>query len=141
MIFMAVFKFVIAQKGVCCQLEKDQKDCSAVTGLKIGSRFNADFLGLEGYELKVTGGSDKDGFPMNKTMEGSVKKRILAKEGHCFSGWKKAKKRNIKPEGLRKKKMMRGNVIDSSIVQVNCNVVQAGSKPLSEIVPKKEKKE
>lgn len=137
---MAVFKFAIGSNGDCRQLEKDQKDCSALLGLKIGSKFNADFLGLEGYELKVTGGTDKDGFPMNKSMEGSVKKRILAQKGHCFSGWKKAKKRDIKPEGLRKKKMMRGNAIDQSIVQINCNVVKAGAKPLAELVPKKEKK-
>lgn len=137
---MAVFKFVIGEKGSNHQAEKDQKDCSSVVGLKIGSKFNADFLGLDGYELKITGGTDKDGFPMNQSMEGTVKRRILAQEGFGFSGFKKAKKRVIKIEGLRKKKMMRGNTIDSSIVQINCIVVKKGEKPLAEVIPKKEKK-
>jgi small subunit ribosomal protein S6e len=138
---MAVFKFVIGEKGSNFQLEKDQKDCSQMLGLKIGSKFSADFLGLDGFELKITGGTDKDGFPMNKSMEGVVKRRILATEGFGFSGWKKAKKRVIKISGLRKKKMMRGNTIDNSTVQINCKVLKKGAKELSELVPKKEKKE
>ncbi len=136
---MAVFKFVIGENGSNYQLEKDQKDCQQVIGLKIGSKFSADFLGLDGYELRITGGTDKDGFPMNKSMEGVVKRRILATEGFGFSGWKKAKKRIIKISGLRKKKMMRGNTIDNSTVQVNCVVAKKGTKELSEIIPKKEK--
>lgn len=138
---MAVFKFVIGQKGKSYQLEKDQKDCESIIGLKIGSSFDAGFLGLEGYELKITGGTDKDGFPMKSNIEGTVKRRVLMEKGTGFSGWKKAKKRLIKPRGLRKKKMARGNTIDRSTVQINCKVVKAGSKPLEEIVPKKEKKE
>jgi small subunit ribosomal protein S6e len=138
---MAVFKFVIGEKGKAYQLERDQKDCESLLGLKIGSRFDAGFLGLDGYELKVTGGTDKDGFPMKANIEGTVKRRVLMEEGTGFSGWKKAKKRVIKPNGLRKKKMMRGNTIDRSTAQINTSVVKAGAKPLEELVPKKEKKE
>jgi len=138
---MAVFKFVIGEKGRCCQLERDQKDCEHIIGLKIGNKFDAGFLGLEGYELKITGGTDKDGFPMKRNIEGIVKRRVLMEKGTGFSGWKKAKKRVIKVKGMRKKKMASGNTIDRSTVQINTAVIKAGAKPLEELVPKKEKKE
>lgn len=138
---MAVFKFVIAENGKSYQLEKDQKACEQVLGLKIGSRFPGDSIGLEGYELKITGGTDKDGIPMNRTVDGMVKKRILLKKGHCFSGLKRDGKKLKEISGLRRKKMIRGNSIDRTTVQVNLKVIKSGSKPLEEIIPKKEKKE
>ena len=138
---MAVFKFVIGEGSQTYQLEKDQKSCEQLVGMKIGSRFSGDIIGLEGYELKVTGGTDKDGIPMNRTVEGSVKKRILMTKGHCFSGMKRDGKILKDIRGLRRKKMIRGNAIDRTTVQINAKVVKSGSKPLSEIIPKKEKKE
>jgi small subunit ribosomal protein S6e len=122
------FKFVISDGKQSFQVEKDQKECPLI-GKKIGESLSGDFLGLNGYELVITGGSDKDGFPMRRDVEGLVKKRIVMTRGIGFKG----------EYGLRRRKMLRGNTIGLDIVQINCNVTKKGSKPLEELLGKKEK--
>jgi small subunit ribosomal protein S6e len=125
---MAVFKFVVSDKdGRAYQIEKDQNDCQTIIGKKISDRFDADFLGLKGYALQITGGSDKDGFPMRRDIEGSVKKAVLLTYGVGMRNKKK---------GLRKRKTVRGNRITKDIVQINCKVVKQGEKSLSELLGK-----
>ena len=121
---MPSFKFVIGSKGKTYQIEKDQKD-APLAGKKIGDAFDAGFLGLSGYELQITGGSDKDGFPMRKDIEGMSRKRILIGKG---TGLK------TKIGGLKKRGSLRGNTIAADIVQINCKVSKEGEKPLYDIL-------
>lgn len=125
---MPNFKFVISDGNKSYQVEKDQKD-SPVMGKKIGENIPGDFLGLEGYELAISGGSDKDGFPMRNDVEGTTRKRVVLEGGVGF-----------KPDvdGLRRRKMVRGNIIAGDITQINCKVTKKGAKPLDEILGKKE---
>ncbi len=127
---MPNFKFVISQGNKSWQAEKDQKECP-VTGKKIGDAIPGDFLGLNGYELLINGGSDKDGFPMRKDIEGMVRKHIVVTEGKGF-------KTDVR--GLRRRKTLRGNTISAEIVQINCTVAKAGEKSLEEVLGKKESK-
>ncbi len=130
---MANFKFVVSHSKKSWQVEKDQKDCPLV-GKKIGETFGADFLGLNGYELQITGGSDKDGFPMRKDVEGMIKARIVVESG---PGFRPAK------EGERKRKTLRGNTISADTTQINCRVAKTGEKSLEETLgePGKKKEE
>ena len=64
-------------------------------GKKIGEEVELGTLGLEGYKAKITGGSDKQGFPMKPDLEGSNRKTVYLIEN--------AKK------GIRKKVSKRGN--------------------------------
>jgi len=133
---MPVFKFVISSGKKSYQVEKDQGDCPVI-GKKIGDAFAGDFLGLAGYELVVTGGHDKDGFPMRKDIEGVSRKKIILTKGIGFSGRLRRKKKKTKTrEGLRKRKMVRGNTIAADIVQINCKVAKPGEKPLEELLKK-----
>jgi len=100
-------------------------------GKKIGEEFEASPLGLPGYVLMITGGTDKDGFPMHPNVEGMVKKKVLLSGPPCFHPTKK---------GQRKKKTVRGNTISEDIVQINCKIVKRGEKNLEELIPKKEEK-
>ena len=125
---MAVFKFVISDKSKSYQIEKDQKD-TPVMGKKIGDALQGDFLGLHGYELQINGGSDKDGFPMRKDVEGVVRRRIIITK--CIG-------LHTDVEGLRRRRMTRGNTIGTDIVQINCKVAKAGEKSLEEMFGKKE---
>jgi len=124
------FKFVISNGNRSYQIERDQRECPVI-GKRIGESFGGDFLGLEGYELVITGGSDKDGFPMRSDVEGIVKKRIILERGMGFRAEK----------GLRKRKMVRGNTIGLDVVQINCNVTKKGGKPLEELLGKEGAKE
>jgi small subunit ribosomal protein S6e len=121
---MAVFKFVISHDKQSAQVEKDQKD-APVFGKKIGEKISGDFLGLTGYELEITGGSDKDGFPMRKDVEGQVRKKQILTDGLGFHAQK---------EGMRKRRIVRGNTIAADIAQVNFKVVKAGEKNMYELL-------
>ncbi len=125
---MPNFKFVISDGKKSYQVEKDQKDCP-VFGKKIDEIIQGDFLGLEGYELVITGGSDKDGFPMRKDVEGIVRKKIITSGGVGF---------DPQVNGLRRRKMIRGNTIAADVAQINCKVSKKGAKLLDEILGKKE---
>lgn len=140
---MAVFRFVVSSGKESRQVEREQATCP-VMGKKVGETFAADFLGLDGYTLKITGGSDKAGVPMRSDIEGPGRKELVLTKGIGFSGKLRGrkKKRKAKPhEGVRKRKIVRGNTVSADTVQINCSVAQAGAKPLAELLPKAEKKE
>ncbi len=130
---MAVFKFVVSDPKTkkAYQIEKDQKQCESMIGKKIGDTFSGDIIGLIGYELVITGGSDNSGFPMSPTIDGPQKRKVVIKYG---LGMKKKK------EGLRLRRTIRGNTISEEISQINCKVTKWGSKPIEELTPKKEEK-
>ena len=56
------FKVVVSNKADSYQVEVD--DTKALNGLVIGDEFDGGIVGLDGYTLKITGGSDKNGFTM-----------------------------------------------------------------------------
>ena len=94
---MAVFKFVISSKdGKAYQTEKDQNACATLMGKTIGSEFSGDLIGLHGYALKITGGSDKEGFTMRKDIEGTQRKKFLVSKGIGFKVTKKRGKIKVK---------------------------------------------
>jgi small subunit ribosomal protein S6e len=129
---MAVFKIVVSDPETrkSYQLEVDQAKALGLIGKKIGEEFNGDLIGLPGYVLKITGGTDKDGFPMHPSIPGSVKKKVLLSGEPCFHPRKK---------GERRRKTVRGNTISADIVQINVKVSKKGEKPLEELVPTKPK--
>jgi len=128
---MPTFKLVISdpESRRAYQLEVDQNRATFLIGKKIGEDADLSPLGLTGYIVKITGGTDKDGFPMHPNIEGTVKKKVLLSGPPGFHPERK---------GQRKKKTIRGNTISPDIVQINCKVVKKGEKPLEELIPKKE---
>lgn len=128
---MANFKFTIseAETKKSYKLEVDQAKAAGIIGKKVGDQFDADGIGLAGYTLQITGGTDKDGCPMHKDMEGPGKRRVLLIGAPCFYP---------KIQGQRKRKTVRGNVVSEDTSQVNTKVVKKGEKSLDELAPKKE---
>lgn len=94
-----------------------QKDIEApsLIGLKIGDQFDGSFVGLSGFKLQLTGGSDKEGFPMRYDLPGSARRRILLSEAPGFHPAKR---------GIRKRKNVAGNTVSEATKQVNCKVVE-----------------
>jgi len=85
-------------------------------------------MGLTGYKFKISGGSDKSGFPMDRSIEGTAKvkaMRMISKSG--------------RQRGQYKRQSMRGNVISVDTEQVNMVVLEYGEKSPEELFPKKEK--
>lgn len=101
-------------------------------GKKIGDEVDLSILGLPGYKGLITGGSDKDGFPMKPTLPGTARKRLFMAGGVGY---------RCKEKGIRKRKRVRGNTIAEDIHQVNIKVTQYGNKPLKELLKKEEASE
>lgn len=113
------FKVVISAKDGK-SIRKDIKDADAqvFSGKVIGAKIAGDQCGFPGYELQITGGSDKAGFPMRRDVPGTGRKRILTTRG---VGVKKKRK------GQRQRKMVAGNTIHEGISQINLKILKEGS--------------
>ncbi len=123
------FKLVISEGKDSHQMEVPAAESKQFIGLKIGEEFDASNIGLNGYTLKITGGSDKNGFPMKKDVEGPRRIRSLLSGG---SGFKP------KRDGQRRRKTVRGNTISDDIVQISAIVAQKGKKSIDELLKTEE---
>ncbi len=102
--------------------------------MKVKDKIQGEDLGLEGYELEITGGSDISGCPIRNDLPGIGKKQILLSEGPCI-------KMPRASRGLRMKKTVVANTITVQIVQLNTKILKEGSKSIEEawnIQPKAE---
>ena len=117
------FKIVISEpkSKKAWQIEKE---VPLLNGKKIGDKFDGSLLGLSGFTLEVTGGSDTDGVPMRADQEGSQRRKALLTKGVGFRGIKKIRKKKFKRKGMKKRKYIRGNTISESIAQINCKIVE-----------------
>lgn len=114
------------------QKEVDKTTEEKFYNMKIGDEFNGELIDLQGYKLQITGGSDKSGFPMRPEIRGTARKKILLTKSVGF---------RTKVKGLRKKKSVRGHVINEAISQLNTKVVKKGKKDLDKVFKKEEKGE
>ena len=98
---------------------------------------------LTGYELEITGASDKAGFTAIESVQGIGLKKVLLDVGKGMHKKPKGDKKKIPStsKGLRLRKTVRGKVISDAISQINTKVLKEGSKKLSEVFPEQNKKE
>ena len=124
---MAEFNIVLSDKqtGSSYKLTAADANANVFFGKRIGEEVAGDALGLTGYTLKITGGSDKGGFPMRATLPSSLRKKILVKSGQGY--------RQTEP-GMKKRRTMRGNEIAEDVVQINAVITQYGSQTVAEIL-------
>jgi small subunit ribosomal protein S6e len=123
------FKLIISQGENSHQIEVEAAVSKTLIGLKIGNEFDASPLGLIGYKLRITGGSDKNGFPMKKDVEGPRRIKSLLSGGVGFKPRRK---------GQRRRKTVRGNTISDDIVQINTLVVEKGKKNIEDLLQSEE---
>lgn len=117
---------------------------NSLVGKKIGDEIDGIFVQLPGYKLKITGGSDRAGFPMVGDLPGTRYRRLLTTEGVGYHARTRHKKKREKPtheKGLRKKKPVRGNTISPDTSQVNLKITTRGAKPIEDLLKAEEKKE
>jgi small subunit ribosomal protein S6e len=124
---MVEFKVVVndVESGKSYNIAVSGHHANSLIGKKINDEVDGIFVSLPGYKLKITGGTDKDGFPMRHDIPGSARRRLLLSKG---LGYKP------KERGKRKKKSVRGNTINQEIVQVNMKVTKPGAKPIDDII-------
>lgn len=127
---MVEFRAVISdpKRGKSYHREVKGHYAAALIGKKIGDEVDGIFFDLPGYKLVLTGGSDKDGFPMRADLPGPRRKRILVAGGTGFRPKKK---------GLRRRKTIRGNTVGPDTVQLNLKIVTYGPKSIRDAFQEK----
>jgi len=89
----------------------DKRISHEVDGIHVGEEF-------KGYIFKITGGNDKQGFPMKQGVLTANGVRLLMSEGHsCYRPRKR---------GERKRKSVRGCVVSGDLSVLNLVVVKKG---------------
>ena len=128
---MAKFKVIISdpETGKSRSIEVEGAQAVPLIGRKLGEVIDGSVAKIGGHKLKITGGSDKDGFPMRSNIHGGVRIGAILSEGVGFHSSQK---------GERQRKTIRGNVITEEIVQINMKIVE---KPKKHEKPKGKKKE
>ncbi|MAG10835.1 hypothetical protein CMI44_00785 [Candidatus Pacearchaeota archaeon] len=126
---------------------KLEAEAPALIGKQLHDKINGKEISpnLEGYELEITGASDKAGFTAVANVEGVGLKKVLLTYGKAMKKRprKEGKKKQLckKPKGLRLRRTVRGKIISEAISQINLKFLKEGSKKLSEIFPEQNKKE
>jgi len=114
---MAKFKIIVSdpEEGTSKTVELEEARAVPLIGKKIGDTVDGTILGLPGCKVLITGGSDKDGFPMRPNVHGGVRRSAVLSGGVGF---------NPENRGERRRKKVRGNVITDEIVQINMKIVE-----------------
>lgn len=130
---MADYRLVISDPKIkkAYQIEVKSPDADKLIGMKISDTVKGEAINVPGFEFQITGGSDKEGFPMRKDVHGTKRVKALVSSGPGF---------NPKKKGERRRKSIRGNQISEDIAQINMKVTKWGSKPLGIALGKEEEK-
>jgi small subunit ribosomal protein S6e len=119
---MAKFKIIISdpEKGASRTVELEESRALPLIGKKIGEVIDGSIVDLSGRKAQITGGSDKDGFPMRPNVHGGVRRKIILSGGTGF---------NPRDKGARRRKTIRGNTITDEIVQINMKIMEKPKRP------------
>jgi len=114
---MAKFKIVISdpETGKSKSVESEGTRAVPLIGRKLGDVVDGSVVGMAGYKLRITGGSDKDGFPMRPNVHGGVRTSVILTEGVGFHSSR---------GGERRRKTLRGKTITEDIIQINMKVAE-----------------
>jgi small subunit ribosomal protein S6e len=131
---MVEFKVVIndMKSGKSYQVQVSGHHANSLIGKKIGDEVDGIFISLPGYKLVITGGTDKNGFPMRKDFPGMQRRRLLLSDSLGF---------HARNKGLRMKKSIHGNTVNQDVVQINMKVIKYSSKPIEKILKTDDEKE
>jgi len=122
---MAEFKVVLSDpsEGKSYAIEATGGAAGAFVGKSVGDVIGGEPLGLAGYKIAITGGTDRTGIPARGDLPGSGRRKILI-----------AKSIGFRPthDGQRQRKSIRAAEITGDFVQINAKVVEFGKQTLKE---------
>jgi small subunit ribosomal protein S6e len=124
---MADFTVVVAdpEDGTSYQRTVDGQDGNRFMGRSIGEAVDGSAVGLDGYTVEVTGGSDTTGRPMREDVAGSALTSVLLSGGTGF---------NPTRDGERKRTTVRGREVGDDIRQINATITARGDQPVGELL-------
>lgn len=124
---MATFTVVVGdpETGNAHQFEVEDQAANRFMGREIGDQVDGGAVGLDGYTLELTGGSDETGRPMRSDVRGTGLKEILLTGG---TGFKPTR------DGERKRVTVRGREIAADVAQINATIVQRGDTSVADLL-------
>ena len=116
---MADFTVAVADpdSGHTYQVDVDGQDANRFMGRELGDEVTGSAVGLDGYTLELTGGSDTAGRPLRPDVRGPALKSVLLEGG---VGYKPSR------DGERKRVTVRGREISDEVRQINATIVEHG---------------
>jgi small subunit ribosomal protein S6e len=123
---MADFQVVVGDDdGTTYSFDVEGQDANRFIGRSIGEAVDGGAVGLPGYELEITGGSDTAGRPMRADVSGPGTAEVLLEGGVGF---------DPTVEGERKRVTVRGAEISDDTRQINASVVARGDQSIEELL-------
>jgi len=124
---MAEFTVAVSdpESGTTYQIDVSDQDANRFIGKDIGEEVDGGAVGLPGYTLAVTGGSDNAGRPMREDVRGSALKSVLLEGGTGY---------DPNREGERKRVTVRGREVSDDTRQINAKIVGRGGEPVDELL-------
>jgi small subunit ribosomal protein S6e len=124
---MASFQVVVAdpETGATYQRDVDGQDANRFIGRSIGEDVDGGAVGLDGYTVQITGGSDDAGRPMREDVDGPDLREVLLTGG---TGYEPSR------DGERKRVTVRGSEVSEAVAQINAKISERGSTDVEELL-------
>ena len=124
---MADFTVVVAdpESGDSHQIDAEGQDANRFIGRSLGEEVDGSAVGLDGYTLELTGGSDTAGRPMRDDVRGPSTKAILMDGGTGFTPSR---------DGERKRVTVRGREVSEETRQINAKITERGSQSVADLL-------
>ncbi|MFB6138420.1 MAG: 30S ribosomal protein S6e [Halobacteriaceae archaeon] len=124
---MATFAAVIGDpdSGHTYQREVTDRDANRFLGREIGDEADGEAVGLPGYTVEITGGSDAAGRPMREDVAGAALRSVLLAGGTGF---------RAERDGERRRVSVRGREVSEDVVQLNLRIGERGEEDVSELL-------
>ncbi|WP_336327077.1 30S ribosomal protein S6e [Halovenus sp. HT40] len=128
---MAEFTVAVSdpETGHTYQVDVSDQDANRFIGRELGEEVDGSAVGLDGFTLELTGGSDDAGRPMRDDVKGESLKAILLTGGTGF---------NPEKDGERKRVTVRGREVSDATRQINAKIVEQGSGDVEELLTDEE---
>lgn len=125
---MAEFQVVVGDPdtGDSYRFEVADNQANRFLGRTIGEEVDGGAVGLDGYTLEISGGSDTAGRPLRADISGSNLREVLADERTV--GYKPTR------DGERRRVTVRGNEITDEVAQLNARIVERGDADVTDLL-------
>ncbi|UWG46694.1 Ribosomal protein S6E/S10 [Halanaeroarchaeum sp. HSR-CO] len=120
---MATFNVVVSDPGSGHSetREVEGQDANRFMGRELGDEVDGSAVGLDGFTVEITGGSDAAGRPLRSDIRGSALKEILLTGGTGY---------NPDREGERRRVTVRGREVSEAVSQLNVKITGGDGDPL-----------
>jgi small subunit ribosomal protein S6e len=124
---MAEFTVAVAdpESGTTYQIDVEDQDANRFIGRELGEEVQGSAVGLDGYTLELTGGSDDAGRPMRADLNGPDLNAVLLEGGTGY---------NPSREGERKRVTVRGREVSDATRQINARIADRGTQSVDDLL-------